>query len=295
MNEGVEGLTRHGSYLAGELLLRASRAALDVRPQVTTGDLEAWQERTSIFFVLAIGRSGSMFLSHLLCRSPDASVFHEPVLADFAAYPRAYFDEEAAESYIRRFRKREIYLRLRGEEVRTYGEVNTNLRRHCKVLRREFTNSTLLHLVRDGRDVVRSMMSRRTFQPWDPVTSLIHPKEEDPWRSAWPRMSRFERCCWYWLVENRYLRTCADKTVQFENLLSDYGYLQRSILDPLSLHIPRDQWRSAVNRPENATKRYRIPHWSHWDADMRDAFDTICGEEMQRNGYEISWHNESSL
>jgi hypothetical protein len=295
VNEVVEGLARHGSYLAGKLLLQASRAALDVRSKVASSDLEAWQERTSIFFVLAIGRSGSMFLSHLLSRSSGASVCHEPVLADFAAYPRAYFDEEAAQTYLRQFRKEEIYLRLRGKGVRIYGEVNTNLRRHCKALRREFPNSALLHLVRDGRDVVRSIMSRRTFKLWDPVTSLIHPKEEDLWRSAWPRMSRFERCCWYWMVENRYLRTCADKTVRFENLLSDYGYLRRNIVDPLSLHISRDQWRSAVKRPKNTTKRYRIPHWSHWDADMRDAFDKICGEEMQRNEYEMRWHSESPL
>lgn len=274
--------------------MKTGTAAVNLRPRAADSGVEAWETRTDLFFVLGIGRSGSMFLAHLLNHAPGAEVRHEPVLVDFAAYTRAYFDEDAARRYLREFRKREIFLRLCDQDVRVYGEVNTNLRRHCKALRREFPDSTLFHLVRDGRDVVRSMMSRRTFKPWDPVTSLIHPKEDDPWSSTWPRMSRFERCCWYWMVENRYLRTCTDRTVRFEGLLSDYDYLRRNLLDPINLHVAQGQWRSAVKRPENKTERYRIPHWSHWDADTKDVFERICGKEMRRNGYEIRWHSESS-
>lgn len=290
----IEGSTKCGSYVAGELMLRASRVALNLRARVEDSAIELWQERTNLFFVLAIGRSGSMFLSHLLDHAPGARVCHEPVLTDFAAYPRAYFDEKAAEHYLRHFRKREIYLRLHDEDVQTYGEVNTNLRRHCRALRKAFPNSTLLHLVRDGRDVVRSMMSRRTFKPWDPVTSHIHPKEGDPWRSAWPSMSRFEKCCWYWMIENRYLRTSTEKTVRLEKLLSDYDYVRSKLLDPLDLLVSRDTWESAVRRPENVTKRYRVPHWSDWDANMKRAFERICGEEMEKNEYKASWQNEPS-
>ena len=283
----LRSLVKWSSRLAGALVLRANMTAMNLRSGATESEIEAWLGDLNVFFILAIGRSGSMFLTHLLNQAPEAQVYHEPVLVDFAAYTEAFHNEKIAEYYLRRFRKKEIYLRIQDESLGTYGEVNTNLRRHCNALKQEFPNVILIHLVRDGRDVVRSMMSRRTFQAWDPVTAQIHPHEEDRWAGAWPQMDRFEKLCWYWMTENRYLRHAINRTVQFEKLLSDYEYFASELLAPLNLTIPKYAWRTAKERPKNVTRQYQISHWSDWDTDKKQAFERICGGEMRENGYVI--------
>jgi hypothetical protein len=288
----LQSLAKSSSRLVGRLWLRFSMLSL---AKTTEDEIEAWAEALEVFFILSVGRSGSMFLANLLNQAPESQVCHEPTRADFAAYVEAFYDENAAIDYLQRFRKKEIYLRIREENPRTYGEVNTNMRRHCNALEQEFPNLTLIHLVRDGRDVVRSMMSRRTFQPWDPVTSQIHPLDvEGEWAKTWPQMKRFEKACWYWMIENRFLRRRIGRVTQFERLISDYGYFASHLLAPLGLTISQSEWEVAKRRPKNVTRQYQIPHWSEWDDEKKQAFEKICGAEMRANGYAIVWQQEGS-
>lgn len=254
---------------------------------ISDREIDEWASSKKIFFVLTIGRSGTKLLADLLDEAPGAYVVHEPVTEDFQAYQDAFHGEEEARGYIQRFRKKDIYLRCRDKEINTYGEVNSLLRRHCNASRQAFPNAIFIHLIRDGRDVVRSMMSRKTMTSDDPNTRRIYPKEGDPWKSQWPEMTRFERLCWYWQVENCYLRNSIGDTVQLERLVSDYDYFRENLLDRLGLIIPRETWEEAVDVPKNVTKRYQIPSWSDWPDDKMKAFKMICEEEMRRNGYEL--------
>ncbi|MFW6070645.1 MAG: sulfotransferase, partial [bacterium] len=171
---------------------------------ITSRRVDAWSEKVNVFFVLAIGRSGTSFLAHLLDQAPGAHVVHEPIGEDFMAYQEAFHDPDAARSYVHRFRKKEIYLRARAvqmEHMEAYGEVNSALRRHARALAAAFPDAVLFHLVRDGRDVVRSMSARRTMTPEDKNTNAIRPRPGDPWAGKWEQMDRFARLCWYWQVE----------------------------------------------------------------------------------------------
>ena len=125
--------------------------------------IDEWAKSTRLFFVLGMGRSGTSFFANLLDSDPHSYVVHEPVQRDFSAYQDAFHSPEKADLYIRRFRGKEMFLRASGRGVSTYGEVNSTMRRHVHALRRIFPNARYLHLVRDGRDVVRSMMARATM------------------------------------------------------------------------------------------------------------------------------------
>jgi hypothetical protein len=208
---------------------------------------------------------------------------------DFLAYAAAFHHPDLALAYLERFRLKEVYVRTRGKAMKIYGEVNSVLRRHAHALGQVFPQSARLHLVRDGRDVVRSMMSRRTLSPGDPVTVLVSPHEDDPWAETWPQMNRFERLCWYWTTENRFLRRSLDHTVQLEAAVADYDYFATHLLAPLGLDIPRHAWIAVRERPKNVTQRYRIPHWSDWEHERKEIFEGICGEEMRENGYDLDW------
>ena len=254
---------------------------------ITTNTVEKWINNTQIFFILAIGRSGTMFLSQLLNKSPRAFVVHEPVRSDFRAYKQAFYSEIKANKYFSKFRKKEIFLRNHKINIDTYGEVNSVLRRHCNAIKRNFPTAKILHLIRDGRDVVRSMLSRKTMTIEDQNTRNIIPKKGDQWYNEWTNMNRFERLCWYWDIENRYLGESIDNIIKFEKLISNYEYFRTNLLIPLNLEISEEIWQKEVKTPKNITPKHNLPHWTKWDQHKKEKFFEICGDTMNNLGYSV--------
>jgi hypothetical protein len=252
---------------------------------VTPTEWTEWANNWDFFFILALGRSGTAFLAHLLNQARGAYVFHEPAFEDFEAAVRAFYSPLAAERYMQQFRKKEIYLRMRNTPPGVYGEVNSGLRRHTEAIKTTFPNATLVHLVRDGRDVVRSMMSRRTMTLKDPFTSRIHPTGQDSCKARWTKMDRFARICWFWQSENSYLRTKIGNPVQFEKILSSYEYFYNTILAPCHIFIDKKEWETAVVSPNNRTSTFRMQNWDTWTPRQQETFREICGDEMAECGY----------
>ena len=249
--------------------------------------LETWMRQWKFFFILGFGRSGTAFLADFLNHARDAHVFHEPVLEDFYAHAKAHYDSKEAEWYMQGFRKHEIYARMRHISSGIYGETNGNLRCHADAIKIAFPGVRLLHLVRDGRDVVRSHMSRRTMTFRNPFSMSMHPVNTDLWKSRWHEMDRFARICWYWQEENRRLRVSIGKTVHFEKILSNYEYFQSQVLETCGLHIEKKDWEATVNIPRNITGEFSMPKWDQWSPEQKKTFREICGDEMAKNGYEI--------
>lgn len=246
-----------------------------------------WEKQHQFFFILGMGRSGTKFLANILNKAAGAQVVHEPVAEDFQAYVEAFHDEKKAMEYIRLFRKKEIFYRTWQDDFTVYGEVNSVLRRHIRGLKQAFPNAVFLHLVRDGRDVVRSMISRQTMTASDPISSRITPEVGDEYYDQWPYFTRFQKLSWYWMIENRYLRNQIDETVQFERILSDYDYFYRAVLGNLGIEVDESSWYNEVHVPRNNSKKYAVPHWRDWEENLYAEFRRICGEEMIRNGYTV--------
>jgi hypothetical protein len=252
---------------------------------VTSRQVEEWIASKDFFFILALGRSGTTFLAHLLNMVPNAVVFHEPARSDIDAYRRAFFSPDDAERYIASFRKKEMYLRTRSKDFRVYGEVNSLLRRHSEALKRQFPRAGFLHMVRDGRNVVRTMMSTDALKPGFMWTWWLRPHESDPFYAQWSTMDRFAKLCWYWRVENHHLRTTIGNTVKFEDVVRDYECFEQRILRPFGLVMPEAVWKQHSGVQRNSTSTYSLPHWREWDADHLRTFESICGDEMRANGY----------
>jgi hypothetical protein len=255
--------------------------------RVTHAELENWIKEWNFFFILGFGRSGTAFMADFLNQARGAYVFHEPVFEDFFAHTRAHYNSQAGKRYMQGFRKKEIYTRMRHIPSGTYGETNGNLRCHANSIRTTFPDAQLIHLVRDGRDVVRSHMSRRTMTIKNPFSMSMHPMENDLWKAHWREMDRFARICWYWQEENRRLRTSIGKTVQFEKILTSYEFFANEVLEPCGLHIEKTDWESAKSTPRNITSQFSMPKWDQWKPDQRKTFREICGDEMIQCGYEI--------
>ncbi|HZX48515.1 MAG TPA: sulfotransferase [Nitrospirota bacterium] len=271
------------------LKLKYYRDKAVVRQQckLSESELNNWFRSKIVFFGFAYPRSGTVFLANLLINEVrDALIEHEANIVDYWHYTLVIQSEDKALDYIKNFRKQEIFLRV-AQGVKIYGEINPTLRIHCKAIKQLIPGARLFHIVRDGRDVVRSIMSRENLGEKDPLLKLTRPPREDAYREAWDHMSRFEKVCWQWQFDNRFIRKNVGHHVLFEKMKSDYDYFTERINNYLDIDIPEKAWYAYVNKPQNVSRHYALPHWNKWDHKMRDDFDRICGEEMRELGYPI--------
>lgn len=239
-----------------------------------------------IFLGTGMGRSGTRFLSKLLNRAPSARVVHEPVDEDIAAFRHGYCSPQRRRRYVQSFRIPETNLRLGGDPPIVYGEVNSHLRRHVGAIRELCPSIQIFQLVRDGRDVVRSMYSRKTMTSGDRTTYRVRPCRGDPFRDQWDALSRFEKLCWYWSSANAFVRPRSDWTVRLEDVVTDYEWLDANLLDPLGLKLERSVWRNEIAIQRNVTDSHVLPLPENWEARRKQRFWEICGEEMRKYGYE---------
>ncbi len=250
-------------------------------------EIEKWYQEKEIFFGLAIIRSGTTFLADFFNRfEKSAIVGHEVILDDYWSYAKNYNSAAGRFEYLKNFRRAEIYYRLcRAGDFQVYGEINPFLRRHVRALREVFPEAKFFHLVRDGREVVRSIMSRGTFSEQEPIAEMIRPTEDSPYFSRWEKMSRFAKVCWLWQEDNRLLRITINQTVQLEKIISDYCYFKENLLDYLKLDISEKVWRRYVRNRRNPSPEYKFPEYSQWSSEQKEIFWEICGSEMKANGY----------
>jgi len=265
---------------------RTYRALVSAAP-VSRRRVRDWLAARNLFLVVSTGRTGTQWLAGLLARAPGARVEHEPVPVETWAHRAALQDPEAAIRYVNGFRLKEIYLRVRRQDPACYGEVNGILRRHVDAFRDAVPRLRLVHLVRDGRDVVRSLVSRGTWAGQHPVYGGFTPPPVDDVARSWDERSSFERACWLWTWENAHMRERIPNLARLEDITSSYDAFRDQILEPLQLELGEAAWAEARNAVENLTGSHTMPAWDEWSSEEKEAFRRICGDEMARYGYHV--------
>ena len=257
---------------------------------VSDQELEDFFETQKIFFGFCTFRSGSTFLTDLLARElKNSQILHEPNINDYWSYPKVLKSENNADHYVQTYRKKDIYQRISKQNFSIYGEMNPFFVLHCQAVKKLLPSAFIFHLVRDGRDVVRSNYSREVLGRKDPMLKLIQPPKDDPFRKDWGNFNRFEKICWKWQYENKLLRETTLHSVQFEKMISDYRYFDEKINQPLAINIPLENWKLRSSMPKHATPKYTLPPWPKWTDRHKDSFEKICGDEMVRCGYSLNW------
>lgn len=240
-----------------------------------------------MFFVVGLGRSGTTFLAELLANVPGCAVYHEAP-SDRDAMIDAYADARAADKYVQSVaRRRLVAARIKETNCSVYGEVNSYLRYHIDSLMFSW-EPVILHLVRDGKDVVRSMMNRRTFTAQDRHhTGQIKPQLGEWGYKEWSQWTRFERCCWYWSYTNERLLLHELPLCRLEDITTNYHLFQQRVLNPLDLAIPKADWEERVVKKANISQKQEFPSWSEWSSKQKAQFEDLCGGTMATLGYSI--------
>lgn len=254
------------------------------------------------FFILALGRSGTNFLATLLSQDTRGRVHHEPYRLD-ARFLNLRHAGVFGTTLDHLLEQRFSELLPQGEDLAFYGEVNSFLRYEVDWLRRRF-DPVLIHLVRDGRDFVRSAYIRKVYTSFE-LDGPILPRDDDPYAARWAGMSRFQRLCWYWMHTNEFLASRCESFARFEDMLRDYDLFDSRVLQLTGVKIPRELWEREIGRPKNTSRDFRmkkmvrewvlgkrqgpsiepLPSWKEWDAETTDQFWQICGDTMNRFGY----------
>lgn len=187
-------------------------------------------------FVLAMGRSGTMWTAVALKQSAGLDARHES---------GASWDSLVG---------------VRLGEV----EVNSFLWDCAERIRKRFGEDTpIVHLVRDGRHVVRSVLCR--------------------YASA----RTLEAVCESWRQRNHHLRKTVPRTACFrlEDVTGDFGEFAR-MAETLGGAADRAAWGDVRQRRINATKNRPVPPFKEWPEQDQAVFWRVCGAEMGHYGYE---------
>ncbi len=248
-------------------------------------------EGKKVFFITGYGRSGTMFLYSVLNKIPKVQVEHEPLgYIDLYAVVKSFYGELNLPNYYRL--KLQYINRVVKNDADVYGEVNGCLRHHIGEIG-ELFNAKIGYVLRDGRDVVRSMMNRAVYtQNIDPLRT--YPKKTDRFYKEFQRMVRFEKCCWAWAMETeRALSRIRDKAadckfLRFEEFTEDIRALY-DICNYFEIkHGKQYIGEKDLNKKINVSPSNAFPRYDQWTKTQREQFNRIAGEVNISIGYALS-------
>lgn len=260
-------------------------------------------------FIVSTGRTGTQRLAEVIRSSMEGvEALHEPPPDLFhlgEAVARGSLSIEEASDELRRARQ-PVRNRLKRSGVLAYVESNTNAGYLPDAIRSVFDSPRFVHIVRDGRAVVRSLYSKtnpsrrpgRTeafFMDHDDSRCRLAAVDfpDDPWSSRWLDMSRFERICWHWAKKNALIREAltpySDALVlKFEDIFhagTGFGDFWKMI-DFLGLGDrvvrARSEVHDLLSTPSNRAADYALPPPDEWDAGLRETFERIAGAEQSK-------------
>jgi len=251
-------------------------------------------------FIVSTGRTGTQFLAEFFDHYQETMAFHEPspsFLRKALKYVRGEIPFNKMKILLQK--RRLPYFNLaKRKGCNYYIEANNRLFPMLAPLEKAFPEARVIHIVRDGRDYVRSGMSRNWYTEEDEtrrLKSMAVP--EDPWHEEWHSMSRFEKICWRWQKKNEFIAKNIDNfdhslTVKFEDIFhSNDNRGLRRIADFIGLDSNTTDLliEKLISQKINANKRYEIPKWTEWSLNRQKAFDKIAGSHM-RQYYNYEWN-----
>jgi Sulfotransferase family len=187
---------------------------------------------------------------------------------------------------------------VRGLE--RFGDASPDLIYCAEALTGAFPDARIVQLIRDGRDVVTSMLADPVVMSWfrpsfvNVDTEFPNPffgiETEDD-RELWPTLSPAARCVlrWRWSVRlaarlHRSLPAGQLKTIRYEDLLSRPGEILAELSRFADTTVPAAEIRDVArtSRQRGHRRRPGGPSFSTEDAAQ---IDKLAGEELRRLGY----------
>jgi len=259
-------------------------------------------------FLISTGRTGTAFLAKFFRTfSPNIDSRHEPdpdLLKLGVNFARGKVSFEKAVRTITKSRQW-ICANLNKQKKDIYIESNNRLFSLIPALWEVFPAARIIHITRDGRDIVRSTMNRDHYTPKDGIYFRKNLRMQgidfpgDPYREKWNTMTQFEKACWHWAKKDGILHNSIKNdpraiTIKFEDIFSkenNYPGLWEMIefMDlGISKNVFSSKCKDLMDQRFNINKNETFPRWTEWDSKQRRQFMDIAGEHMKLYGYDLS-------
>ena len=200
-------------------------------------------------FITGFGRSGTKFISHLLSQCNDVSSFHEYVGNREFELVSWYLGESYTKPYLE---KQKIRIENDTRIGQKFIDVNGAYRNCVDQLENVFEPFKIFHLVRDPRNVVRSLYTRRD----DKKVHFVPKNTIDiKW---WLEADKLSQICWNWKTETELLLKRDLDIIQFERIITDYDYFKTNLLDKIDLEMDFKKWKREVSIKKKPDKTNSI-------------------------------------
>jgi len=223
-----------------------------------------------------------------------------------------------------------IVKRVQQSKYEVYGEKNLTYAPFIEELY-ELLGCKFIFLIRDGRDVVRSLMDwhdlvwgniyreckylgELTEQAYKNVSAIpIHkdtsdfsrprPQPGDPYHENWLNLTREEMCAWYWqhintLYINQLLKLPPDSYIivdytapEAKDITDIADFLNLRGLNENKISVMLESRINSVKDRFGIERRY--PKWYDWSSDQKKQFDRIAGAQMRQLGFFVNRYLEA--
>jgi len=247
---------------------------------------EHWRGLQKMYFFLSAARSGSKWLANFLNTATPMYALHEFTLnyrfKEEELVPEKRTSHGFADLVHEKEKARVLLIESRHwiETLKQdFAEANVYLERFLPLVKEIFPEAVLVHLHRDPKDVVRSLMNRNWY---DTPEDEKHAKMEV---DNWDNLSQFEKVCWYVRLANESLVDFCTHRIVFEEMVQDIEYLSERLL---SLGIPVFPRLGAKVFEEtvNANVCQEFPEYSGWNDEQMYIYHGIMWPVIMELGYE---------
>lgn len=226
--------------------------------------------------VMALPRSGTVWLHQLMTHADNCYSCHEAKSGDVMLH--GYYSDDLA-------RREAFQWKVRLDEVDkkidsyNYFEVNYRWVYHAPYFD-EMDDIKILFWVRDGRDVVQSMVNHDQILTKDHWSSLIVPENQKI--QDWIHKSQFEKACFLWGNANKTMYKTFGNGIKIEDANESFKYFKRNILRKTGIEIDRKYWERYSKKPVHVGNSGH----SKWSKKQKDIFRKYCYDIQKEMGYE---------
>ncbi len=259
-------------------------------------------------FVLSTGRTGTSFLTLLLNKSKEVSVFHSPEKLLFNSKSELSYQSKIVYGHYSRNGINvegneligQIYLSNRLELLyncyrfgKTFIETNNRISFFAPALFHLFPKAKFIFVHRHPGDFVRSGIRRSWYTLTDPQSeSRIYPSDSDVCFEKWGDFSQLERISWLWNSTNKFILEFLGKLPRSQVFTFNFSSLNPSTMRELLTFIKisdlsPDIIEKQIEIPRNVQRKNIYPEYPNWDRKDKELLGAICGELCDELGHKL--------
>jgi len=264
------------------------------------------KDKINFIVIVSTGRTGTKFLADYYNHyAQNILAKHEPfppvayLNADFFKN-RISFDQ-AEKTYLNK--RKHIQKILHSKGINNYLESNSGLAFLLPIIKKQFPRYKIVHIIRDGRDWIRSVYSRKLQNDGTPtlnkrgeVWKFTAKDINDQYANNWDNMNMIEQLSWMWKVRNEFiLNYIRDDeraiSIRFEDIFNpDDNYkifdkLIHFINDDTNIKLNLEDPLIPVKKKINKTNKFLLPPYMEWNESDKESFNNIAGDLMEEYNY----------